>query len=546
MADHAPEEIIRQAGVMHGQRSQFDIRWQDVRNYLQPLVQSFTTKDLAGVDRRTEILDNSGETFSQLLVSGLHGMLTNPNTEWHRVRAKRRQLNELPEVRRYLEHGNEVMRYVLDTPETGFTTQLTQAYHELVDFGTNCMYIADRPGRLPLFQTRNLAQLLLRENADGQIDTVFREFELTARQAVQEFGGDNLSETTRKLAATHPDRPMKFIHAVYPRTDSWPGANHGSKLPFASQYVSVDDKTIVRTGGFHEMPFIIGRWWVLAGEVYGRGPGLKALADVKMLQRAMRITIRGVEKMVDPPLMVANDGVLGPVRLSNNSVNVVRPDVMMARRPAIEKIETGGRPDLGEEFMAGVRQRIGAAYFSHLLQMSRDPRMTATQALLIDEETLRHLGPFMARVQAEFLGKGVQRTWNILERAGEFGEKPTVLEGEPLEVQYVSPAVKAQRLGEVSATARLVEMMKPITDINPGALDIIDTDQTFRHSADRLGVPFSNLRSPEEVAQIRQARQAAEREEAERQNAVDAAKALQSLSQAEASAGGAANAPVGR
>ena len=537
-------EIIRQAGLMRGDRAPYEPRWQDIRNYLQPLMPSFTTTDVSGQSRRTEILDNSGETFSQLLVAALDGFLTNPTTEWHVVRAKRRDVNEIASVKRYLAGANETMRYVFDTPDSGFSTELTQDYHEMVDFGTSCMFIGDRPSRLPIFQTRNLSELLLRENSEGRIDTVFREFRLTARQAVQEWKNDNLSTKTRELAVSNPGQKLGFIHAVYPNSDTWPGARHSTNLPFASKFVAVDEKLFIKSSGYHENPFIVGRWWKVAGEIFGRGPGLKALHDVKMLQRAMRITIRGTEKMVDPAMMVANDGVLGPTRLSNNGINYIRPDMLMGRRAPIEAIQTGGRPDLGAAFMEGVRARIGHAYYSHLLQMSRDPKMTATQSLLIDEEVMRLLGPFFRRIQVEKLGPTIVRTWNTLERAGEFGPRPAELEGERLEVQHVSPAVRAMRLGEVNATARLFEIMRPMAEIEPESVDNIDIDATYRHTADRLGVPFGNIRTPEAIAERREARAEAQQVEKQRQDAVEAAAALQSLSQAGASAGGAVNAPV--
>ena len=40
-----------------------------------------------------------------------------------------------------------------------------------------------------------------------------------------------------------------------------------------------------------------------SGEVYGRGLGEAVLADVKMLNRMDRTTIRAAEKMADPPLL---------------------------------------------------------------------------------------------------------------------------------------------------------------------------------------------------------------------------------------------------
>ena len=185
-----------------------------------------------------------------------------------------------------------------------FAPQQHEKYLDLVAFGSACMYVEDRPGKLPLFQTRSLAECFFAESAEGRVDTNFRWFELTARQAAQRWGGKAGRRVTQAAEDTRrQDDSVRFLHAVYPRDSrrapalsedgnaarGYAGRVGQLSLPYASCWINVDEMILVEEGGFHEFPYTCPRWLKRAGEVYGRGPGMKALADVKMLQRAMKI-----------------------------------------------------------------------------------------------------------------------------------------------------------------------------------------------------------------------------------------------------------------
>ena len=85
--------------------------------------------------------------------------------------------------------------------------------------------------------------------AGGKIDTVYREYKLTAEQAVNEFGEENLSEGTRKLAKEKPQEMVRFVHAIYPRTTHMVGAKLAKNMPVASCKVEVEAKRLVSESG---------------------------------------------------------------------------------------------------------------------------------------------------------------------------------------------------------------------------------------------------------------------------------------------------------
>lgn len=508
-------DLIKRLDAMCAERSTLDSHLEQVRELFYPASVPFNRQDTPGQKVHEKVFDSTPEQAAELLSAGLQAMLTNPSVKWFALRPLDDRLAENEEVALWLEHVSDRLYAVFNSPTTNFTPQQHEKYMDLSCFGTGVMYIADRPGKLPLFSTRPLAECFMGESEEGRIDTVYRRFELTARQAVQRF--ENVTERIGKAAADpkKQDEKFRFLHAVYPRSNRRADKLDRKNLPFASCWVAIDDKQILDEGGYHEFPFTTPRWMKRAGEVYGRGPGMKALPDARMLQRVMKVTIRGVEKMIDPPLIVADDGVMSPIRVTPSGMNYARWDMMSGSGSPIRPLETGGQPDLGDMFMGDIRKRIEAAFYTPLLQFARDPQMTATQVLQITEQVMQTLNPILGRMQAEDLGPMIDRVFGIMLRAGMFDEPPEAIQGQEIKVEYVSPVAKTQRIGEARAIAQLYEIALPMLQANPQLADNLDDDAAFRGTADLLGVRKDFMRGTEQRDQMRQTRQQAAEQENE-------------------------------
>ncbi|MEO5375939.1 MAG: portal protein [Alphaproteobacteria bacterium] len=535
---HDVTEIIARADRLRSDRGTFEAHWQEIRDHIIPMAAAITRAETPGAKSHQLVFDNSGESAHEMLAGALVGIMTPDTADWFTLRAMDERVNRDRDAAVWLEDCAARMLSVFRSPKGGFGTAQHEKYLDVSSFGTGAMFIADRPGAGIRFTSVPLSQVLLAEDADGAVDTVFRDFTLTARLAVDRFGRDAGPKIQAAAAKEREqDKPFRFIHAVHPRTERDGSRGGRRNMAFASIYVSVEDRTLMAEGGFHEMPYVTPRWLKRGDEVYGRGPGMKALADVKMLQRAMKVTIKGVEKIIDPPLLVADDGVLSPVRVTPSGINYYRAGTWSM--DPIKPLMTGGRPDLGEEFMAGIRVRIEAAFFKPLIQMIRKDRMTATEVLQVAEEGQRILGPYLGRLKAEDVGPMVERVFAIMLRAGAFAPPPPALSGADLEIEYVSPAVRSQRLGRARALGQFSEITGPMTQLDPTVHDNLDFDRAYRDTADVLGLPKDWLRGQAEVAAIRQQRQAAQAKAAQTQaltegvdTAANAVRALPALRQA--------------
>ena len=357
------------------------------------------------------------------------------------------------------------------------------------------------------FRAISIDEIFIAENADGIVDTVFRSFKMTVRQIVQKWGEKSLSpRIARMYEKKDYDKEVDLLHCVYPREEATKGKKAATMLPVASIYIDEKEKHVLAEGGFDEMPYMVSRWSKAVGEVFGRSPAMTALPDIKMLQEIMKTTIKAAQKVVDPPLLVPDDGVLGPIRTIPGGLNYYRA----SSGARIEPLLTGGNIPISFDMMQDLRDRIRTMFFLDQLQFQGAPRMTATEVVERTERTLRLLGPTLGRLQSEFLGPMIDRIFGVLSRAGRLPEVPESISERELKIEYVSPLARAQRQTETQGIMRTLEFVGPIAGMDPQAAQIIKGADTVRHIAELNGVPPMLLKSDEELMEEVKAQQEAQ------------------------------------
>lgn len=433
------EKLCKRYDSLKGNRGTWESHWQEVAENTFPRRADFNVERAAGDKRMTRLYDSTGIQALELLAAGLHGMASNPASRWFALKTDDDALNDVDAVREWMSEVEDRIFARMHSPGSAITSHLHELYLDYAAFGTAIMFIGvSKTGNL-LFQTRFLGECCIDENAEGVVDTVYRGFKMTVRQVYQRWG-DDVSEDTRKLYSDGKlDDWVDILHAVYPREERDEHKETPDNMPYASIYIEKKAKHTLQEGGFEEFPYAVPRWYKVAGEKYGRSPAMTALPDVKMLQEMMKTTIKAAQKIVDPPLLVPDDGMIGPVRTVPGGLNFYRGD------REIVPLQTGANIPISLEMMQDLRNRILSTFFVDQLQMTGDTDMTATEVIQRTEERMRLLGPIMGRMQAELLGPIISRVFGILSRNGELPPQPEELDGVEWRVEYVSPIALAQK-----------------------------------------------------------------------------------------------------
>ena len=496
------EYIKKRCATMESKRETWEHHWQEILDYVMPRKAEVSFKRSKG-EKRTEVLyDSTAITASTLLAASLQGTLTSPSLPWFSLKLRNKELNEDREVELYLEDTRKRMLDVFN--ESNFNTEVHEMYLDLVTIGTGALFVEQsnkgfEEGGIH-FNALHIKEFYISENINGRVDTLYRKYKLTARQSVQEFGEDSVGEKILQAAEEKPDKEFNFIHAVEPLEDYERATGKtGIKMPFHSCHVCVEDKLIVRKSGYDEFPYLVPRWSKATGEIFGRSPSYNALPDIKTVNKAVEIGLKAWAKAIDPPLLVQDDGVIGRVRMTPGGISVVRNDA------AIRPLQIGTNWQITDMKENQLRTAIRQAYYSDQLQLNEGPQMTATEVQVRYELMQRLLGPTLGRFQSEFLNPLIERVFGIMLRNDALMDTPEAIEEETnLDIEYVGPLARSQRMEEAMAIDRLYTHVFQVAQADPSVLDLVNNDAAMRAKAELLGVPKSVLRSQEDVENMRE------------------------------------------
>lgn len=501
------EYIKKRCANLESVRATWEDHWQEILDYVMPRKADVTFVRSKG-EKRTEVLyDSTAITANNLLAASLQGTLTSASLPWFHLKLRDTETNQNRDVQLWLEDSAKRMYEIFN--ESNFNTEVHELYLDLVSIGTGAIFVEegskgfDKEGIH--FNCLHIAEYFIQENINGKVDTLYRKYKLTARQAIQEFGEENVGEKILESVKEKPDKEFNFIHAVEPTEDYERAVGKSStKLPVHSCHVCTEDKMVVRTGGYNEFPYLVPRWSKATGEIFGRSPSYNALPDIKTLNKAVEIGLKAWAKAIDPPLLVQDDGVIGRVRMTPGGVTVVRHD------GAIKPLQIGSNWQITDLKENQLRTSIRQAYYSDQLQLQDGPQMTATEVQVRYELMQRLLGPTLGRFQTEFLNPLIERTFGIMLRAGGLLPEPDVIKGQKIDIEYVGPLARSQRMEESVAIDRLYELAMNVVQIDPSIMDNINHDEAIRLRGDLLGVPKIILRARDEVEELREQRQQAQ------------------------------------
>ena len=521
--------IRKRLDKLEADRGTWESHWQEILDYVMPRKAEITFLRSRG-EKRTEVLfDSTAITANNLLAASLQGTLTSPSLPWFSLKLRDDDANKIRDIQIWLEDTARRMYAVFN--ESNFNTEVHEMYLDLCSVGTSAIFVEEAnegflQGGLH-FNTLHIAEYFIQENSTGKVDTLYRKYKLTARQSIDEFGEENLGEKIIEAAKNKPDKQFNFIHAVEPTKDYERALGKANtKLPFHSCHVCVEDKMVVRTGGYNEFPYLVPRWSKATGEIFGRSPSYNALPDIKTLNKAVEIGLKAWAKAIDPPLLVQDDGVIGRVRMTPAGITVVRND------GAIKPLQIGSNWQITDMKETQLRTAIRQAYYSDQLQLQEGPQMTATEVQVRYELMQRLLGPTLGRFQSEFLNPLIERVFGIMLRAGAFMQTPSAIEDAKMDIEYVGPLARSQRMEEAVAVERLYQLAMSVVQVDPSIMDNINHDEAIRMRATLLGVPKTILRGKDEVEEMRVQR--AEQQAAMQQQQMAQQQADTALSQGKA------------
>ncbi|HHZ6969213.1 TPA: portal protein [Morganella morganii] len=511
MSDSLKQQLNKQLSQLKAERLSFEPHWRELSDFTRPRSTRFTASEVNRGDRRnSKIIDPAAVMAARTLSSGMMSGITSPARPWFRLATPDRDLMDYGPVKLWLETVEQRMNEVFN--RSNLYQSLPLMYEDLGTFATGAMAVVADPQRVIRTVPFPTGSFYIANGADLSVDTAVREFSMTVRQVITEFGMDAASDTVKsQWNSGQYGQWVNVVHAVYPNLDRQTGKLEAKHKAYKSVYYeanSTDDK-LLRESGYDEFPIMAPRWEVNGEDVYGSScPGMVALGSVKALQLLQRRKAQMIDKITNPPLQAPASIKSQRISTIPGGINYLpMADVNNQIKPLFEM--PGNATNGLLEDIQDTRQIIDHAYFVDLFRMMQtvNTRSMPVEAVAeMREEKLLMLGPVLQRLDSELLDKLINRTFSVMAENNLLPVPPDEMQGMQLKVEYISVMAQAQKAIGVSSIERFIGFTSGIGQFKPDALDKINVDETIDAYAASIGVPPSVVATNEQVAQIRENR----------------------------------------
>lgn len=308
-----------------------------------------------------------------------------------------------------------------------------------------------------IFEALPTSALELECGPHGTIETVWMGREPLARNLLRLYPGLELFDLpaqTQKMIEDTPEEKVQLVQGkVYdPETKKYFGV-----------VIDKNGPTIIwRYDYGKSSPTIVARASKTAGETYGRGRVLLALADARTLDRMQEFVLTQAALQVAPPMTGVSDGVLNPYTASLTPNTIIPVASNADNSPSLRPIELGGNFNITEQMMKDLRERVRRTLLGP--EPSEGPVKSATEISVADRNRLWAMNGEYTRTQAELIVKVVQRGVYILQKKGIIPKFK--IDGKEVLIKYVSPFATTQNADDLM---NLEKTLQAIMNLGPQA-----------------------------------------------------------------------------
>jgi len=255
-------------------------------------------------------------------------------------------------------------------------------------------------------------------------------------------------------------------------------------------------------------PWIVARYMKVAGEVYGRGPLVTAIPDIKTLNKTLELLLKNASLSIAGVYTAADDGVLNP-----QTIRIVPGAIIPVARnggpqgESLRMLPRSGDFNVSQIVINDLRMNIKKIMLDDTLPPDNMSARSATEIAERMKELAQNLGSAFGRLITETMVPLIGRILYVMDERGMI-EMPLRVNGLEVKVTPVSPIAQAQNMGDIEKITQWVQLssaLGPEGQMAPRMGAISD------YVADKLGVPAELRTSPQEREQMmQQAAQAAQ------------------------------------
>lgn len=440
---------------------------------------------------------------------GMAGYMLSPSIRWFRYVTKGRDFQPSDDIR----GANDWLQLVEDLQyqvfsNSRFYSTSLMALGDVLIYGTSYEMVSDEvsEGRV-VYDCYNPFECYIDEDGQRRVDTFFREYKMTADEALAKWGDECPQGVVDLVARKAGSTECTFIHAIFPRERAEvadvPVPAAVSK-PFASvHWCSVDD-AVFKVSGYDEFPLAVHRYRLADGTPYGTSlvnDHLELIIESDYMHGKYD---KSLAKQVDPPTFVPQN-LKG--RYTQNPGDMIYGDPQQgAPVPLQTSLDLKGLAEHMLEVDALINRVLFADLFNVL--MRQDRQRTAYEVQELKGEGLILLSAVIGNMQEEKLNPLVLRTFGILLRNGLVPPPP-----EELRKAWKTTRIRIELEGPLAQTMKQyhqttgfmqgLQWISAVGQLFPESMVNIDGDELMRGGSTAQGLPQTTIREKADVDRIK-------------------------------------------
>ncbi len=469
--------------------------WQDLADYFLPRSVRFLARSVNKQPvKNKKIKDSTPLIAVRNFSSGMMSGATNPATNWFRMKVKNYNGDESYDVKQWCHSVENIFRDIFNS--SNLYRVLPAVYKQIGVFGISTLALTSDEDTLLHCQVLPIGSYRIAKNAKGEVDTICRVYMETAKNLYDNFGEENVSnEIINAVNYGRFEELFEIVHFVEPNKDYLPDSPWAEDKQFISvyyEYASNEEKFLSKSG-FDKFPYAVFEAEVNGEDVYpSECPGVNALPDVKQLMSMVVDEGKAVKKMISPAFK-------GPASLKNKKM-IDAPAVF------IEEDENGRglspiyevNPKVLEvdSIIEKLKESVKEIFYNDLFAMilnTAERSRTATEVNELKEEKMVLLSPLLQQIHN---GLTHVMNWVFDECINQnlLPEAPEEIQGENLDIEFVSTLAQAQKTVKIAA-------MERFTNFTVNLAQSIDNSLRNKLNANKIiddYADFVNI-SPEQI-----------------------------------------------
>ena len=493
----SPDQILKRQELAQKKKDEFQQLYQDAYEFALPQRQLYGIWEggATGTKKMQRVFDSTAINSTQRFANRLQSVVFPPQRKWARLEPgtsipddRKQQAQAILDV--YGERMFAVLR------QSNFDIAIGEFLLDLA-VGTACMMVQPGDDTSPInFVPVPLFLVSYEEGANGQVDNVYRRMRMKAESIVRQWPDAKIPDEMQRRIENKPTDDIELIEATvydYKRGD------------YCYHVIDKVSKQEIVYRRRKTSPWVISRYMKVAGEIYGRGPLMTALPDIKTLNKTIELLLKNASLAVSGVYTAADDGVLNP-----NTVKIVPGAIIPVARnggpqgPALQPLPRSGDFNVSQLVINDLRSNVKRILLDESLPPDNMSARSATEIVERMKELAQNLGSAFGRLINETM---IPLSAKILEVMDERGliDLPLRVNGLEVKVTPVAPLAQAQAMEEVNAILQYAQLMQGFgTD---GAV-AIKTDLVVDYIGDKLGVPASVRNTAAERAVLMEEMQA--------------------------------------